>query len=70
MRLMAAGDVTIDYTNHRGERSNRAIRPDRIWFGTTQWHADSQWLLEAFDYERSAHRNFALANIHSWTEAS
>lgn len=65
---MTDTDVLIDYTNHRGERFSRRIRPVRIWFGKTEWHPDAQWLLEAFDYERSAQRNFALSEIHAWKE--
>lgn len=64
---MGSRDVTIDYTNHRGERFERRVRPERIWFGSTEWHAGMQWLLEAHDYSRGASRNFALDSIHNWS---
>lgn len=58
--------VSIDYTNYRGERSIRTIRPDRIWFGENEYHKPAQWLLDANDIEKGAARTFALSDIHSW----
>lgn len=59
--------VTIDYTNYRGERGLRQVRPIRIIYSPTEWHKEAQWLLEAFDTSRGADRLFALKDIHSWT---
>lgn len=61
------GAVTIDYTNYRGERALRTVLPIRIWFGSTAWHPDKQWLLEARDLDREVARDFALADIHHWS---
>jgi predicted DNA-binding transcriptional regulator YafY len=58
--------VTIDYTNYRGERGLRRVRPIRIIYSATNWHKEAQWLLEAFDTSRGADRLFALKDIHSW----
>lgn len=58
--------VVIDYTNHRGERSERTILPQRMFFGANEWHTDPQWLVEAMDIEKNALRTFALRDIHSW----
>ena len=58
--------VTIDYTNHRGERRDRRIVPRRLWFGESPWHPGKQWLLDAWDVEAEAMRTFAVAAIHSW----
>jgi predicted DNA-binding transcriptional regulator YafY len=60
-------EVSIDYTNWRGERRFRRIRPLRVVFENNEWHAETQWLLEAIDLDKSAELTFALANIHSWT---
>ena len=57
--------VTFEYVNHRGERSIRRIRPIRIWFGSTAWHADAQWLMEAWDLDKQATRDFAMSNVLS-----
>ncbi|MFJ4786502.1 DUF1653 domain-containing protein [Streptomyces sp. NPDC088794] len=60
------GWVSIDYTNHRGDRGIRLVKPRRVWLGATEWHPGEQWLLEAFDRDRQALRNFALQDIHEW----
>ncbi len=58
--------VNIVYTNYRGETSVRKIIPKRIWFGSTDWHPDFQWLLDAFDVEKKADRSFAMKDIKTW----
>lgn len=65
-----AGEVVIDYTNWRGERGERIIRPTRLWWGQTQYHPKPQFLLTALDVERNALRDFAMADIHSWQPRS
>lgn len=59
-------EIEIDYTNYRGERSLRLIRPEYIGLGFNQWHPERQWLLFAHDVEKNARRTFALRNIHAW----
>lgn len=61
-------DLLIDYTNWRGERSTRRIRPTHVWFGSTEWHPEPCWLLAALDVGKRAERDFAMASIHSITE--
>lgn len=51
------------YTNWRGETSERTIQPKYVWFGSTEWHPEPQWLLTAFDLEKNAHRDFALKDF-------
>ena len=34
--------VKILYTNYRGETSYREILPEKIWFGSTEWHPEAQ----------------------------
>ena len=52
------------YKNHRGETSQRRVKPLRIYWGNTEYHPDSQWLLEAFDEDKKALRDFAMADIN------
>ncbi len=59
--------VCIDYTNYRGERAIRRIRPIKIEYESNEWHEERQWLLYATDLDKeNAVRTFALENIHSW----
>lgn len=58
--------VKILYTNYRGEKGYREIVPEKIWFGSTEWHKEEQWLLDALDIKKGALRNFAMKDIHEW----
>jgi predicted DNA-binding transcriptional regulator YafY len=55
--------VTIRYRNYRGETTIRHIQPSHIWFGSTSWHPEPQWVLEAIDLEKGAERSFAMSDI-------
>lgn len=66
---MSVHHVVIDYTNHRGERAERRIRPLEVKFKTTEWHPEPQWLLRAFDIDKQELREFAMKDIHSWRVA-
>lgn len=64
-----AGDdppTLIDYVNWKGEREPRNIIPRRIFFGSNEWHKESQYLLEAWDMDKEAMRTFALSGIIKW----
>jgi len=54
------------YINHRGVYSGRTVLPMRMYFGSTHWHQEMQWLLHAFDYERENYRDFAMKDIIKW----
>jgi predicted DNA-binding transcriptional regulator YafY len=58
--------VRILYTNYRGETNLRRIVPERIHFGSTEWHPEPQWLMEALDVEKNATRSFAMKDIRAW----
>ena len=59
--------VGIEYRNHRGEVDWRRIVPERIWYGSTQWHTTNQWMLRAFDLDKNEVRDFALCDITEWS---
>lgn len=61
----ANGPLMIDYTNHRGERSWRNIKPLKMFYGTSEYHHRPQWLLLAQDLDKGAQRTFTLADIHN-----
>jgi predicted DNA-binding transcriptional regulator YafY len=64
--LRARKEVVIDYTNYRGERSMRRIRPTNLVWDSNEWHPVEQWLLIAWDLDKDASRAFAVSGIHSW----
>ncbi|MGE4339430.1 MAG: hypothetical protein AB7E55_26190 [Pigmentiphaga sp.] len=55
--------IEIGYTNWRGEYSVRHIRPEQVWYGSTEWHPERQWFLRAIDVDKFAVRDFALKDI-------
>lgn len=60
-------DVVIDYTNWRGERRERTVKPIGIAFTSTPHHPQLQWIMWALDEERAVLRAFAMKNIHSFS---
>lgn len=75
--MSTTSDVIIDYTNHRGERRERRIRPTGlIWHPEgTEWHKGPQWILWAVDLEPTGSeprpvKGFAMTGIHSWKPVS
>ncbi len=58
--------VVINYTNWKGVTALRKIIPKKIFFGSTEWHKEEQWLLEAYDVDKNADRSFAIKDIKSW----
>lgn len=59
----------VSYRNYRGETSIRTITPLKPWYGSTEWHPEPQWFLNAFDHEKDAERDFALADFGAHTPA-
>lgn len=59
--------VNINYTNYRGIRSSRVVVPTQVWFGSTVYHDDEQWLLDAYDVGKKQDRTFAINDVHSWS---
>jgi hypothetical protein len=68
---MDADMASFEYTNHRGETTTRTVRPIRIHFGSTAWHPEPQWLMEVFDVDKVATRDYAMSGINysSWRKA-
>ena len=55
--------MTFSYRNWRGQKDKRRVKPIRVWFGSTQWHPDPQWFLEAEDVDKSEVRDFAFVDM-------
>lgn len=53
----------FSYKNHRGETRDRKVIPEAVWYGSTEWHPEPQWLLRAWDVEKNDWRDFALKNL-------
>ncbi len=60
--------VVINYTNHRGQRANRRIRPTGLAFTSNEWHKELCWMVMARDLDIDEDRTFPLKSIHNWEE--
>lgn len=65
-RELKTTHVEIDYTNWRGERRKRKIKPMRIDYTSTKFHPQPQWLVYAIDLKSGTFKSFAMKDIHSW----
>ena len=59
------GFLSFWYKNYRGELAERVVIPVRIYHGSTEWHPDPQWLMEAWDMEKDAIRAFAMSDMQA-----
>jgi hypothetical protein len=59
----APAPLEFGYTNWRGEFGQRRVQPLRLYFGSTEWHPEPQWLLEAMDSDKGEVRSFAFRDI-------
>ncbi len=58
--------IKVVYKNYRDEVAERIIIPQKIFWGSTEWHKDEQWLLEVFDVERDTQRVYAMKDVIEW----
>ena len=56
-------NLTITYTNYRGETSVRRITPMALYYGRSEWHEGWQWILRARDLDKDEVREFALKDF-------
>lgn len=60
--------VTFEYTNWKGARKLRTVKPERIVFGITPHISKSEWLLEGLDVEKGEKRLFVLKHIQRFAD--
>lgn len=60
---LADAPLVFTYRNWRGEVSTRRVQPIAVRFGSTEWHPEAQWLLQAIDIDKGEEREFAMKDI-------
>jgi predicted DNA-binding transcriptional regulator YafY len=55
--------ITFTYRNWRGETAVRTAEPTGIWFGSSEWHPEPQWIMSACDTEKNVMRYFAMRDM-------
>lgn len=63
MELVFGKVQEVTYTNWKGNTSVRKIWPIKIFFGSTEYHTEPQWLVEATDLDKRQVRTFALKDM-------
>lgn len=53
----------VMYTNWRGETSKRRFTFHRLWYGSTEYHEEPQWLIHGFDMDKGVYRDFAVKDM-------
>ena len=56
----------VRYKNWRGEVAVRTIIPQRVYWGSTEWHPQEQWLIEVLEVDKSILRVFAMVDVQEW----
>ena len=53
--------IPVRYKNHRGVESVRNVIINKLWWGSTEWHPQPQWLLNVTACDKAWElRDFAL----------
>jgi hypothetical protein len=63
MGLEAGDRIRFNYINWRGERGVRRAEVIRIYKGSTKYHPEVQYLMEAIDLDKKEIRVFALKDM-------
>jgi len=65
-KLLSFGEsqqVTFTYTNWKGETKQRRAVMQSLYWGSNDYHKESQWLVEGYDMDKEAVRTYALRDI-------
>lgn len=63
---MSDKKVQIVYKNWKAVTAERRITPLKMYWGSTNFHQEPQWLLIAMDEDKQEERTFAMKDISSW----
>jgi len=51
------------YKNYKKQFSVRNVIPIRVYWGSTEFHTEEQWLMECFDIDKEANMTFAINDM-------
>lgn len=58
--------IRVKYKNWKGEVAARTIIPLSIFYGSTEYHKEGQWLLKVWDMGKEDYRTYAVKDILEW----
>ena len=56
-------NLKFEYINYKGERKIRKVNPSKIFYGKTPNITTNEWILEGFDIEKQAIRQFVMKHM-------
>lgn len=61
--------IAVEYKNHRGETRMRSLRPQKFWYGISEYHANAgrSLFLSAWCFDHGATRDFRVADFNTQT---
>ena len=63
VRFQPGQTIRFVYRNWQGVVAIRTARVMSLVYGSTEWHPEPQWLLQAVDLEKGAVRLFAIGDM-------
>lgn len=63
MNIIFGQQTQFEYINYKGIKSVRNVIPMSLYFGSTEFHSENQWLMIAYDLDKHCERTFALKDI-------
>lgn len=51
------------YKNWKGEYGYRTVHDPIMWYGSTQYHKEPQWMIKGYDVDKDDIRDFAVNDI-------
>lgn len=58
--------VEIVFVDNTGKTVFRRIKPNKIFFESNKSSSTPQWLVQAYDLDKSDQQTFALKDIRAW----
>ena len=62
-KIQPIRSIKVKYKNYQGITSIRTIIPQNIYYGSTDYHKEEQWLLDVWDIDKDAQRTYAMMDI-------
>ena len=52
MNIIFGQQIQFEYINYKGIKSTRNVIPVSLYFGSTEFHPENQWLMVAYDLDK------------------
>lgn len=63
LEFLPGQTIRFKYTNWKGHTSVRTAQVISLMYGSTDWHQELQWLVQAIDTDKNEPRTFALRDM-------